>query len=69
VGGAKIVPGAAEALVDEDGYRRGSCLLERAGQHCRLRAGSQISRRRRTSFDLGDRAEARPAQRVRKASH
>ena len=68
-GGAEVVPGAAEALVDEHGDRSRAGAGVGGGDHGRVGIGTQVAGRGRAALDLGDRAEAGPGERVVEASH
>src|SRR4029079_18403010 len=68
-GRAEVVPRAAEALVDEDGDRRGARVCVRTRDACRVGVGPQLARRGRPPLDLGDRAQALSAERLRETAH
>ena len=67
--GTQVVPGAAEALVDEyrHGGRAGSLVCR--GDRSRIRIGTEVARRRRAALHLRDRGQPRPTQRLLETSH
>src|SRR5215475_6083369 len=67
--GSEIRYRAREALVDEDGDRRGSRAGERARQEGRIGVGTQLAGRRRAALHLGDRAEPGLGECVSEPTH
>jgi hypothetical protein len=67
--GAQIVPGPGEALVHEDGDRRGACALECRCKRGRVGIGSKVACRRGAPFHLGDCAQTGGGEDVAEAAH
>ena len=61
-GGAQVVPGAAEALVDEHGDGGGARALVGRGELGRIRVRADVAERGRAALDLGDRGRARASR-------
>jgi hypothetical protein len=68
-GGAQVVPAAGKALVDEHRHGGGAAARVRLRVPRRIGARVDVAGGGRAALELRDRGQARPGQRVLKASH
>ena len=66
---SEVVDAAAEALVDEHRHGRGAFPLEGRRQAGGIGVGPEVTGRRRSALDLGDRRQAVTGERVAETTH